>query len=155
MANFWHLLATFGISMLPVVELRGAIPYGFALGLPWWQVMAVAVIGNLLPAPFIILFIRKIFDWLKDKGRFGNLVYRLEQKAKNGANKVLSHRLMWFGLFVLVAVPLPGTGAWTGALVAAIMDLRLKHAMPAIALGVLVAGVIMSVITYGMSAIFG
>ncbi len=155
MTELIHLLATFGISMLPLVELRGAIPYGFAFGLPWWQVMGVSVVGNLLPAPLIILFIRKIFAWLKDKGRFGSLIYRLEKKAERGANKVLSHRMMWFGLFLLVAVPLPGTGAWTGALVAAVMDMRLKKAMPAIALGVVVAAFAVSAMTYGAAAIFG
>lgn len=115
----------------------------------------MSVVGNLLPAPFIILFIRKIFAWLRDKGRFGNLIYRLEKKAERGANKVLSHSMMWFGLFLLVAVPLPGTGAWTGALVAAVMDMRLRNAMPAIALGVVVAAFAVSAMTYGAAAIFG
>ena len=154
MTELMHLLATFGISMLPLVELRAAIPYGFAFGLEWWQVMGVSVGGNLLPVPVIILFIRRIFDWMKDKGKFGNLVYRLEKKAERGANRVLSHGMMWVGLLIIVAIPLPGTGAWTGALVAAVMDMRLKNALPAIALGVVVAAFAVSAMTYGAAAIF-
>ena len=154
MTELMHLLATFGISMLPLVELRAAIPYGFAFGLEWWQTMGVSVVGNLLPVPFIVLFIRRIFDWLKDKGRFGGLVYRLEKKAERGANRVLSHSMMWVGLLIIVAIPLPGTGAWTGALVAAVMDMRLKNALPAIVLGVLIAAFAVSAMTSGAAAIF-
>ncbi len=155
MSVFLHLLAVFGLSMLPVFELRGAIPYGFAMGLDWWQVMAVSVIGNLIPVPFIILFSRKAFDWLRDKRVVGRYIRFLESKVRRSADKVLAHSLMWVGLFVLVAIPLPGTGAWTGSFVAALIDLRLRSAMPAIALGVLVAGIIVSAMTYGVSAIFG
>lgn len=155
MTDLMHLLATFGISMLPLVELRAAIPYGFAFGLEWWQVMGVSVIGNLLPVPFIVLFIRKIFAWLKDRGRFGSLIYRLEKKAERGANRVMSHGMMWVGLLIVVAIPLPGTGAWTGALAAAVLDMRLRNALPAIALGVVIAAFAVSAMTYGAAAIFG
>lgn len=148
-----HLLITFLISMLPLVELRGSIPYGFAAGLPLWQVVTVSVVGNLLPVPFIILFIRKIFDWLKDKGKFGRFVHRMERKASRGAQKVLGYRWMWLGLFLFVAIPLPGTGAWSGALAAAILDLRLRKAVPAITLGVVVMAITFTMITYGTRAL--
>ena len=114
--------------MVPVVELRGAIPYGVIAGLSVQQAFVLAVIGNLLPIPFLVVFTRKVFEWV-EKSEF-------------------------FGLMLLVAIPLPGTGAWTGALVAAMLDMRLKRAMPAIILGVLVAGVIVTTLTYGAGALF-
>lgn len=141
--------------MLPVVELRGAIPYGFAFGLPWLPVMLVSMLGNLIPVPFIIIFIRKIFNWLKGHSRIGAKIRRLEEKALKKAGKVTAYRFIGIGLFVFVAIPLPGTGAWTGALIAAMLDMRLKTAFPAIAAGVLTAGVIVSAMTYGVSSVFG
>ena len=149
MTDLIHLLMVFGISMLPFVELRGAIPYGFAFGLDWVPVMLVSIIGNLIPVPFIVLFIRKILGWMKGWGRFGKLVERIEAKAERGAAKVRNARALWIGLLLFVAIPLPGTGAWTGALIAAALDLRLKRAFPAIALGVLIAAFIVSGVTYG------
>jgi len=139
--------------MVPVLELRGAIPFGVARGLGIWQAIAAAVAGNLLPVPFIILFIRQIFTWLRSwNGRFDALVTSLEARAES--KRATVERYAFWGLVILVAVPLPGTGAWTGALVAAMMDMRLKRAFPAIALGVAIAAVIVSVITYGASIVF-
>jgi len=147
-----HLL-TFLVAMVPVLELRGAIPFGVARGLGIWQAIAAAVAGNLLPVPFIILFIRQIFTWLRSwNGRFDALVTSLEARAES--KRATVERYAFWGLVILVAVPLPGTGAWTGALVAAMMDMRLKRAFPAIALGVAIAAVIVSVITYGASIVF-
>jgi len=140
--------------MLPIVECRGAIPYGCAFGLPWWQVVPVAVVGNLLPVPFIILFIRKIFRWLKDKGTIGRKIYDLEQKALEKAHKVASYKFLLVGLIIFVAIPAPGTGAWTGALIAALLDMRLKTAFFGIALGAALAGVAIGVMAYGIGAIF-
>lgn len=137
--------------MLPVVELRGAIPYGFAFDLPWWLTYLASVAGNLLPVPFIILFIRRIFAWLKNLGPFANMIYRLERKAVRGAAKLKNG--LFIGLFLFVAIPLPGTGAWTGALIAAFLDLRLKKALPAITAGVLAAGIAVSIMTYGLEAV--
>ncbi len=140
------------ISMVPVVELRGAIPIATAHGLNLWVAICTAIVGNLIPVPFIIVFIRKIFVWMKRKSkRLGNLVRRLEARAAKKSGTV--ERYQFFGLLVLVAVPLPGTGAWTGALVAAMLDMRLKKAFPAIFTGVLIAGAIVAFVTYGAGAL--
>ena len=156
--NLWSttagkILMTFLISMVPVIELRGAIPIAVANGLNYWVAVAVSIIGNLVPVPFIILFIRKIFE-LKRKisKKFDGIVTKLEQRAEKKSDVV--RKYAFWGLFILVAIPLPGTGAWTGALVAAMLDMRLKRAFPAIALGVLGAAAIVTFVTYGVDVIF-
>lgn len=149
---FKTILLTFLIAMIPVVELRGAIPFGVAGGLPIPVSVAVSIVGNLLPVPFIILFIRRVFAWLRRvSDRFDGLVRTMERRAESKKKTVL--RYAFWGLVVLVAIPLPGTGAWTGALVAAMMDMRLKRAFPAIAVGVLIAAVIVTAVTYGAVAV--
>ncbi len=155
---FWNtfagkLITTFFISMIPVAELRAAIPFGVASGLPLWVAIAVSVIGNLFPVPFIIVFIRKIFYLIrKHAPRFDGFISKLEARAKDKA-QVVSKYEFW-GLFLLVAIPLPGTGAWTGALVAAMIDMRLKRALPSITLGVIAAGIIVTFVTKGAGALF-
>lgn len=147
-------LVTFFMAMVPVVELRGAIPYGVIAGLSVPAAFIIAVIGNLVPIPFLVVFTRKVFEWLRTKSQsLDRFVSRLEAKAEK--NKEVVERYEFWGLVILVAIPLPGTGAWTGALVAAMMDMRLKRAMPAIILGVLIAGVIVTTVTYGAGALFG
>lgn len=137
------------VSMIPVVELRGGIPFGVAHGLPLPLAVMAAVIGNMLPIPFLILFTRRVFEWLRRHiPRLEGVIARLERKAES--KKDLVQRYKFWGLLVLVAIPLPGTGAWTGALVACVMDLRLKSALPAIFSGVLIAGAIVSAITMGI-----
>ena len=144
---------TFLISLLPVVELRGAIPFGVVRGLNLWTAIIASVLGNLVPVPFIILFIRRIFAWMRaHMPKLDGLVTRMEKKAEK--NRAAVEKYAFWGLAILVAIPLPGTGAWTGALVAAMMEMRLKRAFPAIAIGVVIAGVIVSVVTYGAQAIF-
>ena len=143
-------LITFLVAMAPIVELRAAIPIGVSLGLGPWQALLVSVCGNLIPAPFILLFIRKIFHWMRlHLPKLGNLVSRMEQKAES--HRKLVERWKFWGLLLLVAIPLPGTGAWTGALVAALMDMRLKHALPAIVTGVVIAGFLVLGITVGFA----
>jgi uncharacterized membrane protein len=150
MALFKELIYILLISMVPVVELRGAIPIGLGMGLPFWTTFVTALIGNLLPVPFLILFTRQVFDWIRRKNAFlERCVQRMEQKAASKEELLKKYELL--GLCILVAIPLPGTGAWTGSLVAAIFDIRLKHSFPVIALGVLIAGVIVSVVSYGVS----
>ena len=145
-----QLLTVFGFAMVPVFELRGAIPIGVASGLPFWSAFLTAFLGNLLPVPFLILFTRRIFEWLRKKSSFlERLVSRMEKKAASKEELLKKYELL--GLCILVAIPLPGTGAWTGSLVAAVFDIRLKHAFPAIALGLLIAGVIVSIVTYGVT----
>ena len=145
------MLKTFFMAMVPVIELRGAIPYGAGLaGLPIWQAALLAVLGNLLPVPFLIIFTRDIFAWLRKKSpKLNSIVERMEQRADRKKDVVLKYE--FWGLMILVAIPLPGTGAWTGALVAAMMDMQLKRAFPAIALGVVVAAFIVTWVTYGAS----
>ena len=147
------ILLTFLVAMVPVVELRGAIPFGVVRGLNLWTAIIASILGNLIPVPFIILFIRKIFAWMRaHMPKLDGLVTRMEKKAEK--NRAAVEKYAFWGLVILVAIPLPGTGAWTGALVAAMMEMRLKRAFPAIAIGVAIAGVIVSVITYGAQAIF-
>ena len=141
------------LAMAPVVELRGAIPFGVVRGLNLWTAIIASVLGNLVPVPFIILFIRRIFAWMRaHMPKLDGLVTRMEKKAEK--NRAAVEKYAFWGLAILVAIPLPGTGAWTGALVAAMMEMRLKRAFPAIVIGVVIAGVIVSVVTYGAQAIF-
>ena len=150
---FGKIVMTFLISMVPVIELRGAIPIGVTAGLSPWLAIGVSIIGNLVPVPFIIIFIKKIFAWLRNVSKkLDGLVTRLEKRAED--KSVTVQKYAFWGLFVLVAIPLPGTGAWTGALVAAMLEMPLKKAFPAIVLGVLGAGVIVSFVTYGAGALF-
>ena len=153
MSLFHAALMTFLISMVPVLELRGAIPVGVAGGLTPLAAMCIAMVGNLVPIPFLILFTRRVFNWLKTKGRLRVLVEKLEARAAEKSQVVLKYASV--GLCILVAIPLPGTGAWTGALVAAVLNLRLKKAMPAIIIGVLIAGFIVTCLTYGVTHLLG
>lgn len=150
---FGKILMTFLISMIPVVELRGAVPIAYGNGVNIWVAVAISIIGNLVPVPFIIIFIRKIFELIRRFiPRLDGLVTKLENRAKSKSDVVM--RYAFWGLFILVAIPLPGTGAWTGALVAAMLDMRLRSAFPAIALGVIAAGIIVAFITCGAGALF-
>ena len=149
---FGKLLMTFLVSMVPVIELRGAIPIATAHGLEWYIAIPIAIIGNLLPVPFIIFFIKKIFAWLrKVMPKLDGFISKLEQRAERKSATV--QKYAFWGLFFFVAIPLPGTGAWTGALIAAMMDMRLKRAFPSIALGVLTAGIVVAFVSYGAAAL--
>lgn len=143
-------LVTFIISMLPVVELRFAIPIGVSLGLPLWQAAIISVVGNILPVPFIIAFIRVIMDWLKTRSHTARRFVAWLEKRGTGPRADRVRRYEFWGLLLFVAIPLPGTGAWTGALVAALLDIRMKRSLPTIILGVLVAAVIVSLATAGV-----
>ncbi len=143
-------LATLVVSMLPVVELRGAIPVGVGLGLPVWQAALLAMLGNMIPVPFIIAFMRTVMDWLRQRSdRARRFVAWLESKGTGKKADRVRQAKFW-GLFLFVAIPLPGTGAWTGALVAALLNMRMKAAIPPILLGVLAAGLIVSLATAGV-----
>lgn len=149
-----QVFSTFFISMLPIVELRAGLPYGIALGLDYPLALAAAVLGNLLPVPFIIVFIRRIFMWMrKIFPKCDALLTKLEKKAHLKGRVVQKYSAI--GLCILVAIPLPGTGAWTGALVAALLDIRLKKAVPSIVLGVLIAAAIMTMLTFGVIHLVG
>ena len=142
--------ATFIVSMLPVVELRLAIPMGVSMGIPVVKAALISVVGNLLPVPFIIAFIRVILDWLKTKSAWMQRFVAWLEKKGTGPKADRVRRYEFWGLLLFVAIPLPGTGAWTGALVAALLDIRMKRALPPIVLGVLIAAVIVSLATAGV-----
>ena len=140
---------TFLISMLPVVELRLGLPYGIAIGLDYPLALLSAIVGNLLPVPFIILFIKNILAFLRQRiAKLDGFITRIEERAHLKSEVVKKYGAI--GLCLLVAIPLPGTGAWTGALVAALMGMELKRAMPTIVAGVLIAAAIMTGVTFGV-----
>ena len=141
-------IMTMVIAAVPVVELRGAIPAGVALGLEPQLACGAAIVGNLLPVPFIILLVRQAFDLLRKHPFFATKIDALERRAHLKGRLVRKYRLL--GLTLFVAIPLPGTGAWTGALVAAFLNIRLRNALPAITLGVLIAGGLVTLMTMGV-----
>lgn len=147
----YDILKTLVIGMLPILEIRGAIPVGIAAGLDPWLSFAVGFAGNMLPVPFLILLTRHIIAWMKNHHILDRLTSFLERKGAEKAETV--HKYSFWGLFILVAIPLPGTGAWTGALVASLLDMRLKSALPAIAMGVAVAGAIVMLATFGVISV--
>ena len=148
-----EMVKIFFIAMLPIFELRGAIPVGVAMGVDIYKTFLLAVLGNMLPVPFIILLFRKILQFLQTKPRFKRLAEKYEEKLRLKSQKVQTLGLI--GLAIFVAIPLPGTGAWTGAFIASILEMRLKHSIFSILLGVLTAGVIVSAATIGVIHFLG
>ena len=148
-------LCVFFCSILPIIECRGSIPLGLALGLPWWQTFLLSVIGNLLPVPFILIFMNKILDWMtrsrvKMFYRFGNWLQRKVEKNKDKIEKY-----SYLGVLIFVAVPFPGTGAWTGTLIASVLRLEPKKSFLAALGGVLIAATIMTMLSYGVATLVG
>ena len=142
-------LSTFFISMVPIVELRLGLPYGIALGLDYPLALLAAVVGNMLPVPFIIIFIQRIFAWIRNHmAALYGFVPKLENKAHLKGETVQKYGPI--ALLLFVGIPLPGTGAWTGSLIAALLGLKPKSAIPCIMLGVLMAAAIMTGLTYGV-----
>ena len=149
-------LILFIISMVPILELRGGLlAAGPAfLNIPMWRAIPVGIIGNLLPIPFILLLITKIFDWMKGTKRLKPVVEKLEKKAMSQSANIEKYE--FWGLVAFVGIPLPGTGAWTGSLIAALLGIRFRKAFPAIVIGVCLAACIMTIISYGIvGGIFG
>ncbi|MBQ5649460.1 MAG: small multi-drug export protein [Clostridia bacterium] len=145
--ELWDAIYTFLISMVPIIELRGAIPIGAAMGLPWYVNYIVSVIGNFLPVPFILIFIRAILNWMKGVPRLAKIALWLEARAAKKSDKVSKYATI--GLMLFVAIPAPGTGAWTGSLIAALMEMRLKHSLISVFCGVIIAGAVITLIAYG------
>ncbi len=142
-------VTTFFISMLPIVELRAGLPYGIALGLDYPLALTAALVGNMIPVPFIVVYIRRIFVWLRAHfAKMDSFITKLEKKAHLKGETVRKYGPL--GLLIFVAIPLPGTGAWTGALIAALLDMRLKSAVPSIFMGVCIAATIMTLLTFGV-----
>lgn len=148
MLSLKNYLWVFFLSMVPVLELRAAIPIGATLGLEWVANYLICVIGNMIPVPIILLFVRHVLEWMKKIPRLDKIALWVENKVQKNTPKVQKYASL--GLLIFVALPLPGTGAWTGALVAAMLDMRMKYAIPSIFCGVLIAGLIMSLASYGL-----
>ena len=147
-------LCVFFCSMIPIIELRGAIPMGASFGLPWWQSYLLSVIGNMLPVPFILLFIKAVLKWMTNSkiNFFNKLAGWLNRKVEKNRDKIAKYS--FWGVCLFVAVPLPVTGAWTGSLVAAMIDMKFWKALLSCLFGVMIAGVVMTLISYGAVAIF-
>ena len=151
-------MAVFLCSMIPIIELRGAIPLGAGLGLPWWQNYILCVIGNMLPVPFIYFFARKVLIWGSDKKHIGNLFQKILEKGEHGGQKLVKRSGrggLFVALMLFVGIPLPGTGAWTGTLAASFLNMGIKSTAASVSLGVLIAGTIMYLASNGFFSIIG
>ncbi len=143
------LFSVFLLSMVPLIELRGAVILGFGFGLEWYVTYIVSFIGNIIPIPIILLFVREVFKFMKKRGgKLEKIAVFFENKGASKSAKVT--RYATFGLFLFVAVPLPGTGAWMGALIASLLNMRFKNAFFSILAGVACAGLIMTLACYGV-----
>ena len=154
---FWKYLIVFLISMVPIIELRGAIPYAVGFGLPLLPSYIIAVLGNMLPVPLIFFFARKILEWGKDKKIIGKFFTFCLEKGNKGGQKLLSKagRSVYLALFLFVGIPLPGTGAWTGTLAASLLNLDFKKSVISIMAGVVLAGIIMGLASAGVFGAIG
>lgn len=141
-------LIVFVISMIPILELRGSILAAGFMDVSFLETYIVAVLGNLLPIPFILIFIKKILEWMKTTKMFGKLACKLEEKALSKRAQIDKYGA--FGLFLFVAIPLPGTGAWTGALLSVLLGMKPSKSFLCIVLGVLAAGLVMSLLSFGI-----
>ncbi len=152
-----NYLIVFLISMVPLIELRGAIPYGILRGLPVIPTYITAIIGNMLPVPFIYLFARTVLLWGKDKPLIGGFFTFCLEKGKKGGKKLQEKagRGLFVALMLFVGIPLPGTGAWTGTLAASLLDMDFKSSILAVMLGVLLAGIIMGCASAGLLGALG
>ena len=147
-------LCVFFCAMLPIIECRGAVPLGCALGLPWWQNALFSMAGNLLPVPFILLFIRAFLKWMRNcRVKFFNKIAAwLDRKIEK--HKGTIEKYSYWGVMIFVGLPIPGTGAWTGTLIASVLGLEPKKSFLAACGGVLMATAIMTVVSYGVAAMF-
>ena len=155
MTTIQHYLIVFLVSMVPLIELRGAIPYGVMFGLPLWQTFLIAIVGNMLPVPIIFIFARRVLEWGADKPLIGKIFTFFLEKGHKGGEKLQAKagRGLYWALLLFVGIPLPGTGAWTGTLAASLLDMDFKKSVLACMGGVLLAGIIMGVLSgLGVSA---
>ena len=148
-------LLVFFISMVPLIELRGAIPYAIGFGLPLLPSYIIAIIGNMLPMPFIFFFARKVLEWGQDKPVIGKFFSWCLEKGHKGGEKLQQKagRGLYWALFLFVGIPLPGTGAWTGTLAASILDMDFKKSVGAVVSGVVLAGVLMGIVSFLVKAV--
>ena len=148
--NAGKIIGIFFISLLPVIELRGSIPIGYYQGLPWYTNMITSIIGNILPVPFILLFVVKVFEFMKKRNIMVNVIEKIEKRAMNRSESIANKEFL--GLMLFVAIPFPGTGAWTGALIAALLQFDRKKSFVYIFIGVLIAA---SLVTLGVYGVIG
>lgn len=141
-----HDIALFIISMIPVIELRGGIIAAALMDVPVWRALGICILGNIVPIPFILLFIDKIFELLKNFSCTRKIVEKLENRAMGKSETIQKYEFL--GLMLFVGVPLPGTGAWTGALIASLLRIKLRRSVPAIFCGILLASFIMCIVSY-------
>ena len=144
--------ALFIISMLPLIELRGAVPLGLATGMPWLEVLPICYLGNLLPIPFVLLFGVRLLDWLETLKPFAGFAASYKRKLMSKSAQVPNYARI--GLFLFVAVPLPGTGAWSGSVIATLLKIPPRKAFVSIALGVVAAGLLRAIGTHSVLGVF-
>lgn len=137
----------FIISMIPILELRGGLIASSLLGVSLVKASAICILGNIVPIPFILLFIRQIFEWLKKVKGINKIIYKLEDTAMKKSDTI--QKSAFVGLMLFVGIPLPGTGAWTGSLIASLLDVKMKISVPAILCGLIMATIIMDILSYG------
>lgn len=144
----------FFCSMIPIIELRGAIPMGALFGMPWWQSFLISIAGNILPVPFILLFINKIIQWMSSSKIkvFNKFANWLLHKVDKNRSKI--EKYAFWGVCLFVAIPLPATGAWTGSLVAAAIDMKFWKALLSAFVGICIAGIVMTLLSYGIASMF-
>jgi uncharacterized membrane protein len=140
-------------ATLPIIEVRGAIPVGIALGMTPLHATLVAFLGSIIPVPFILFSIRPLFNYLKTTRAFKKMVHTLTNRSIEKSGDIQKYG--YLGLFIFVAIPLPGTGVWSGSLIASLLDMRFKYAFPAIVLGNLVASIAIMIISFGALEVFG
>ena len=147
---------TFLISMVPIVELRGGVPFGIGMGIKWYYALPICMIGNMIPVPFIFFFARHILEWGKDKPVIGKFCTWCLEKGERGGQKLQEKagRGLFVALLLFVGIPLPGTGAWTGTLAASFLNMDFKKSVIAVICGVLLAGIIMTVLSLAGFAAF-
>ena len=148
--NAGKIIGIFFISLLPVIELRGSIPIGYYQGLPWYTNMITSIIGNILPVPFILLFVVKVFEFMKKRNIMVNVIEKIEKRAMSRSESIANKEFL--GLMLFVAIPFPGAGAWTGALIAALLQFDRKKSFVYIFIGVLIAA---SLVTLGVYGVIG
>ena len=151
-------LLSFLVSMVPLIELRGGVPIAVGMGLPYLPSLIVCIIGNMLPMPFIYFFARKVLMWGKDKKYIGKFFTYCIEKGERGGEKLIEKagkRGLFVALMLFVGIPLPGTGAWTGTLAASFLNMGMKETTAAVSLGVVIAGIIMTVVSSGVFSVIG
>jgi len=151
-------LIAFLVSMIPLIELRGGVPYAVLMGLDYWTALVVCAIGNMLPVPIIYFFARKVLEWGKDKKYIGKFFTFCIEKGERGGQKLTAaagRGGLFVALMLFVGIPLPGTGAWTGTLAASFLNMGIKSTTLAVSLGVITAGIIMGVISMTGIHVFG